>query len=74
MTKITFSAKFGLFAEIEAAGYHHGATFFYGLKKAGRSNKQDGGGETHSWLPTADKARKATRYQNIVPPNFYSMS
>ena len=39
--KITFSAKFGLFAEIQAAGYHHGATFFYGLKKAGRSYIQN---------------------------------
>ena len=56
----TFSAKFGLFAEIEAAGYHHGATFFYGLKKAGRSSsKQEGA----SWLPTADRARKATRFK-----------
>ena len=59
MITITFSAKFGLFAEIEAAGYHHGATFFYGLKKAGRSSsKQEGA----SWLPTADRARKATRF------------
>ena len=59
----TFSAKFGLFAEIEAAGYHHGATFFYGLKKAGRSSsKQEGA----SWLPTADRARKATRF-DILP-------
>ena len=59
-----------MFAEIEAAGYHHGATFFYGLKKAGRSSsKQEGGGDTHSWLPTADRARKATRFLIVLNLN-----
>ena len=57
-----FSAKFGLFDEIEAAGYHHGTTFFYGLKKAGRSGNKPGGvDDSHSWLPTADRAKKAIR-------------
>ena len=66
--KVTFSAKFGLFAEIEAAGYHHGATFFYGLKKAGRSSsKQEGA----SWLPTADRARKATRFDIVLTDRIF---
>merc|ERR1712037_272982 len=63
---------FGLFCEIEAAGYHHGATFFYGLKKAGRNNKQEGGGQ--SWLPTADRARKAIRAADRRDSGSYSFT
>ena len=59
------SAKFSLFEDIYAAGYHHGTTFFYGLKKASksgsRSRNKSGESKTHSWLPTADRAKRATR-------------
>jgi lysophospholipid hydrolase len=53
------SAKFSLFAEIQAAGYHHGTTLFYGLKKAGRRDREGRQGPAApSWLPTADRARQ----------------
>ena len=69
-----FSAKFGLFDEIQAAGYHHGTTFFYGLKKAGRSGGKSGGADdSHSWLPTADRAKKAIRSFSFFSPNFVTL-
>ena len=47
------TSKFGMFQEIYNVGYHHGATFFSGLKKSSRLGEQSG----CSWLPTSDKAR-----------------
>ena len=52
------SSKFGKFEEIYNVGYHHGTTFFCGLKKAGRSEQSK---EKTSWLPTSDKARRASQ-------------
>lgn len=54
------SSKFGMFKEIYNVGYHHGSTFFFGLKKSSRSGKHHDHGAT-SWLPTSDKARVASR-------------
>ena len=44
------SSKFILFKEIYNAGYHHGNTFFCGLKKAGKSK----------WLPPAGQRSRAS--------------
>ena len=52
------SSKFGKFEEIYNVGYHHGTTFFCGLKKSGRSEQSK---EKTSWLPTSDKARRASQ-------------
>ena len=47
-----------MFEEIYNVGYHHGTTFFCGLKKAGRSEPSK---EKTSWLPTSEKARRASQ-------------
>jgi len=47
------SSTFQRFEEIRAAGYHHGDTFFSGLRKAGESRSM----KAWSWLPTADRYR-----------------
>ena len=50
------SSKFSLFEEIRRVGYHHGTTFFCGLKKAEKhSNKQNKGSGV--WLPTSHRAK-----------------
>ena len=59
------SSKFSLFSEIQAAGYHHGTTFFYGLKKAGKK-KHSSGEAADSWLPTADRARRNNRSDTVL--------
>ena len=41
--------------EIYKAGYHHGSTFFCGLRKAGGSELRSQG--AGNWLPTADRYR-----------------
>ena len=51
-----------MFQEIYNVGYHHGTTFFCGLKKAGRSEQSR---EKTSWLPTSDKAMRASKARNI---------
>lgn len=53
------SAKFDIFEEIYKAGYHHGTTFFYGLRKSGGS--ENGGQGAANWLPTADRFRMRSR-------------
>ena len=50
-----------MFQEIYNVGYHHGTTFFCGLKKAGRSEESK---EKASWLPTSDKARRANKVRD----------
>ena len=56
------SSKFGMFQEIFNVGYHHGTTFFCGLKKAGRSEHQSR--EKTSWLPTSEKAKRTNKVRN----------
>jgi len=53
------SAKFDIFQEIYDVGYHHGSTFFCGLRKAGTS--QMSSKRAGAWLPTADRVRLRTR-------------
>ena len=50
------SSKFGMCQEIYNAGYHHGNTFFFGLKKSSKSGRRVEQGPG-SWLPTSDQAR-----------------
>jgi len=47
------SSVFSKFEEIRAAGYHHGDTFFSGLRRAGGARTK----KAWSWLPTADRYR-----------------
>merc|ERR1719509_221343 len=51
------SAKFELFSEIRAAGYHHGNTFFASLRKAGGKNSST----ACKWLPTTNIDRYRVR-------------
>ena len=51
-----------MFQEIFNVGYHHGTTFFCGLKKAGRSEHQSR--EKTSWLPTSEKAKRTNKVRN----------
>jgi len=53
------SANFQLFQEIYDVGYHHGSTFFAGLRKAGTD--QDTSRRAGTWLPTADRVRQRSR-------------
>jgi len=53
------SSKFALFEEIQRVGYHHGTTFFCGLKKAGKSEKFSP--NVGPWLPTSDRAKRMSR-------------
>jgi len=51
------SSKFVLFEEILRVGYHHGTTFFCGLKKAGKISSKN---QLH-WLPTSDNVKNLPR-------------
>ncbi|XP_023346328.1 neuropathy target esterase sws [Eurytemora carolleeae] len=59
------SAKFDIFQEIYDVGYHHGSTFFCGLRKAGLS--QASSKNAGKWLPTADRLK--VRKQNAPSRN-----
>ena len=50
------SSKFALFKEILRVGYHHGTTFFCGLKKAGKSSDKLSK-SVETWLPTSGRAK-----------------
>lgn len=51
------SSKFGMYKEIFNVGYHHGTTFFFGLKKSGQKGRSRHDSGPGSWLPTSEKAR-----------------
>jgi lysophospholipid hydrolase len=50
------SSKFALFKEIQRVGYHHGTTFFCGLKKADKSS-DNLSRHAGAWLPTSNRAK-----------------
>ena len=49
------AADFHLFEEIRAVGYHHGSTFFSGLRRAQQHRRMSEGGSGHKlWFPTSN--------------------
>ena len=50
------SSKFALYKEILRVGYHHGTTFFCGLKKADKSSDKLSR-HAGTWLPTSSRAK-----------------
>merc|ERR1711915_32176 len=50
------SSRFDLYDVIFDAGYHHGSTFFYGLRKSASNYRRSLSSDV--WLPTAEWARK----------------
>ena len=64
-----FSAmKFGMFDEIRRAGYHHGTTFFAGLRKANAASQGQAG--PWNWVPTSGRQADRTAPAPDDPATF----